>query len=117
MSASWSFKGTAFRRAEPADQPRSWPQSLQRSVDVVAGDPSASPRRYVDIGAVQLDAWAFRAGCPTQAARDALVAARYTSGALIAIGGDSYTALCTKATPLVHDGSGWFYVDLEFERL
>lgn len=113
----WSFKALAFVRMDPVGQPRTWPEALAVTVDVVAGDIAATPRRYVDIGAVEHEAWAIRAGCPTEADRDALVAARYTSGTLTTVGGASYTALCIKATPITHDGGGMFYADLQFELL
>jgi hypothetical protein len=115
--STWSFKGIAFVRMDPDGQARTWPESLAVTVDVIAGDISAVPRRYVDVGAIEHEAWSIRAGCTTQAARDALVAARYTSGALTTVGGASYTALCTKATPITHDGGGMFYADLQFELM
>jgi hypothetical protein len=115
--SQWSFGGVAFYRMEPAGQPRAWPATLAVSVDVVAGDvSSAIPRRYVDIGGIEHGAWSMRAGCPLQADRDALVAKKYTSATLTTVGGASYTALLTKADPIVHDG-GWFYADLTFEVL
>ena len=113
--ADWAFKGTVFRRMDPDGQARAWPESLARTVDVIAGDVSSTPRRFVDIGAIQHEAWSFRGGCTTQAARDALVAARYTQGTLTTVGGATYTALCVKATPITHDGGPLYYVDLEFE--
>jgi hypothetical protein len=115
--STWSFRGAAFLRKDPDGQARAWPAELQVTVDIVAGDVSSVPRRYVDIGGVQHEAWAVRAGCDTQAARDALVAMQYTSGTLATIGGASYQALCTRATPITHDGSGSYEVDLKFELL
>jgi hypothetical protein len=115
--STWSFSGVAFARADPAGQARAWPAELQVSVDIVAGDVSAVPRRYVDIGAIQHEAWAFRAGCDTQADRDALCALQYTSGTLATIGGASYQALLVRAVPLTHDGSGSYEADVKFELL
>jgi hypothetical protein len=117
MSATWSFRGAAFERKDPAGQARTWPAELQVSVDVVAGDVGATPRRYVDIGAVVHEAWAFTAGCISAAKRDELVALRYTSGALTTIGGATYQALLVKAVPLTHDGSGSYEAELKFELL
>jgi hypothetical protein len=116
MSA-WSFIGAAFYRMEPNGQPREWPAELQTTTDVIAGDTSAVPRRYVDIGAVMHESWSLRAGCDTAAARDALVALRYTAGTLTTIGGASYQALLRKATPITHDGSGVYEAELTFELL
>jgi hypothetical protein len=115
--STWSFKGAAFERKDPAGQARTWPAELQVSVDVVAGDVSATPRRYVDVGGVVHEPWAFTAGCDSAAARDALVALHYTSGPLTTIGGASYQALLVKATPLTHDGSGSYEAELKFELL
>jgi hypothetical protein len=115
--STWSFRGAAFDRADPAGQARTWPAELAVTVDVVAGDVGAVPRRYVDLGAVQHEAWSFRAGCDSAAARDALCALQYTSGALITLGGASYQALLVWATPLTHDGSGSYEADLKFELL
>jgi hypothetical protein len=115
--STWSFRGAAFARADPAGQARDWPAELAVTVDVVAGDTASVPRRYVDVGAVQHEPWAFRAGCDSAAARDALVALRYTSGALITLGGATYQALLVKAVPITHDGSGSYEADLKFELL
>jgi hypothetical protein len=115
--STWSFRGAAFYRMEPNGQPREWPAELQTTTDVIAGDVGAVPRRYVDIGAVVHEPWSLRAGCDTAAARDALVALRYTSGTLTTIGGASYTALMRKATPITHDGSGVYEADMIFELL
>jgi hypothetical protein len=115
--STWSFKGTPFRRMDPDGQARSWPAKLTVTVDVVAGDVGTVPRRYVDLGAVEHEAWPIKAGCPELADRDALVAARYSTGALVTIGGASYQALCTKATPLTHDGGALYYAELEFVLL
>lgn len=114
---TWSFRGADFYRMEPNGQAREWPAELQTTTDVIAGDVSAVPRRYVDLGAVVHEPWSFRAGCETQAARDALCALRYTSGTLETIGGASYQALLKKATPITHDGSGTYEADLTFELL
>jgi hypothetical protein len=116
MSA-WSFRGVAFERKDPAGQARAWPAELQVTVDVIAGDVGTVPRRYVDVGAVVHEAWALTAGCDTLAARDDLVALRYTSGTLTTIGGASYQALLVKATPITHDGSGSYEAELKFELL
>ena len=113
--ADWSFRGTTFVRMDPDGQARAWPERLERTVDIVAGDVSATPRRHVDIGAITHEPWSFRAGCTTQVARDALVGYRYTQGTLTTVGGATYTALCVKATPLTHDGGPLYYADLEFE--
>jgi hypothetical protein len=115
--STWSFCGVAFERADPAGQARTWPAELQVTVDIVAGDVGTVPRRYVDVGAVAHEPWAFVAGCESQAARDSLVALRYTSGALITIGGASYQALLVRAVPLTHDGSGSYEAELKFELL
>lgn len=119
--STWSFKGAAFERADPAGQARAWPEELHVTVDVVSPDPRlgipATPKRYVDTGAVVHDAWAFTAGCDSVEARDALVAMRYTSGALTTIGGASYQAMLVRAVPLTHDGSGSYEVELKFELL
>ena len=48
---SWSFKTIAFRRMDPDGAPRWFAQSIAVTVDVIAGDVSATPRRYVDLGA------------------------------------------------------------------
>jgi hypothetical protein len=114
---TWSFRGTPFLRMEPSGAARAWPESLAVTVDVVAGDVGAVPRRYVDVGAIQHEAWAVRAGCPAQADRDTLVAMRYTTGELTTVGGAMYQALCTRATPIAHDGSGVYEADLTFELL
>jgi hypothetical protein len=115
--STWSFCGAAFERADPSGQARTWPAELQVTVDVIAGDTSATPRRVVDIGAVVHDPWAFVAGCDTQEARDTLVALQYTSGALTTIGGASYQALLVMAVPLTHDGSGSYEASLKFVLL
>ena len=114
---NWSFKGTTFRRMDPDGQARSWPEKLSVTVDVVAGDVGTVPRRYVDVGAIEHEPWQLRAGCPLLADRDALVAARYSTGTLVTIGGASYQALCTRATPITHDGGALYYADLTFELL
>ncbi len=111
---TWSFKGTAFRRMEPEGQAKVWPASLQITVDPISDSPTL--RQYVDIGAVVAEPWSFRAGCDTEAARDALTSYAYKSGALITVSGTSYTALCTKATAIVNTG-GVFYADLTFVLL
>jgi hypothetical protein len=116
-TSTWSFRGAPFERKDPAGQARTWPAELQITVDVVAGDVGATPRRYVDIGAVVHEPWAFTAGCASAAARDALIALRYTSGTLTTIGGASYQALLIKAVPLTHDGSGSYEAELRFELL
>lgn len=115
--STWSFRGTAFRRMDPDGQARAWPERLSVTVDVVAGDVGAVPRRYVDIGAIEHEAWSLKAGCPALVDRDALVGYRYTSGTLTTVGGASYQALCTKATPLTHDGGALYYAELTFELL
>lgn len=115
--STWSFRGAAFERADPAGQARTWPAELHVTVDVVAGDVSATPKRYVDIGAVVHEPWSFVAGCDTVEARDALCALQYTSGTLTTIGGASYQALLVLAVPLTHDGSGSYEAELKFELL
>jgi len=111
---SWSFRSIAFRRLDPDNAPRWFAQSIAVTVDVIAGDVGAIPRRYVDIGAREFDALSLRAGCPDVADRDALVAALGLSGTLASVGGQSATALLIKATPLTHSGSFLFVADLEF---
>lgn len=114
---TWTFSGTPFHRMDPAGQARSWPRTLNVVVDVVAGDTSASPRRYVDIGAVEYGRWAMRGGCESLVSRDALVSLFATQGTLITAAGTSYAALCVKADPIAHDGGMLYYIDIEFELL
>jgi hypothetical protein len=112
--STWSFRGTAFRRMDPDGAPRWFPQSIAVTVDTIAGDVSATPRRYVDFGAREFGELSLRAGCPDQSDRDDLVNALGQSGTLTSVGGQSATALLVKATPLTHGGGPLFYCDLEF---
>jgi hypothetical protein len=114
MSASWSFRAVAFRRMDPDGAPRWFAQSISVTIDAIAGDVGATPRRYVDIGAREFEALSLRAGCPAVADRDALVGMLGQQGTLTSVGGQSATALLTKATPLTHGGGPLFYADLEF---
>lgn len=114
---SWSFKSIPFRRMDPDGAPRWFPQSIAITVDTIAGDVGATPRRYVDLGAREFGELSLRAGCPLQADRDSLVAALGQQGTLVSVGGASATALCTKATPLTHDGGVLYYADVTFEFL
>lgn len=117
MNDLWSFKGVSFRRMDPAGQPRAWPRKLATTIDVVAGTPATTPRRYVDIGATEHQPWSIRAGCLSAADRAALQGCYGQAGALITVAGETYQALCTQADPETASGDGLYYLALTFELL
>lgn len=114
---SWSFKGTSFERILSGDSdPRWFPADVATTVDVIAGDPAATPRRYVDIGAVEHETLELTAAVLTTTARDALVGYRGTMGTLTRPGGQNATALLRRADNLARRGS-YYRIRLVFELL
>lgn len=115
-SETWSFRGQAFLRLNPGDDdPRWFPQTIARTVDVAAGDAGGSSRRWVDVGGREYGTLTTTAWCETSAGRDILAAYLGTSGALTGPGGRSGTALLVKADPLIADNGPYWRVALEFE--
>lgn len=113
---SWSFRGTNFERRDPGADATQWfPITLARTVDIVAGDVGASPRRYVDIGAREHGTLSLVAACATAAERAELEGAFAQSGALASVTGRSCTAMLVKADALVADNTADYRIALEFE--
>jgi len=112
---SWSFAGIAFERVLTGDSdPRWFAQDIAVTVDVVAGDVSAVPRQYVDIGARQYEPLELDAAVASPAVRAALIAAVGQQGTLVRPGGQSGTALLVRADPLARQGGTYYRLRLAF---
>ena len=115
---SWTFRGIAFERILNGDNDPQWfPQAIARTVDVAAGDTSATPRRWVDQGAREHEPLAFTAATTSAVVRTNLIGAVGQIGTLTSPAGYSGQALLVRADPLARRGGSFFRLTLEFEFL
>lgn len=111
---TWTFAGVAFGRLLQGDtDPRWFVPALITAIDPVL----YGTTRYVDIGGMDTGPLSLRVMVDQAADRDALLAAVGTSDTLTAASGQSGTALLIKASPSAADGSGFWFLDLEFQVL